>query len=48
MMRDVVWGWLGSLVILIALLTWIGELDPLFAPIPSTVHAAQQADVPPL
>lgn len=48
MMRDVVWGWLGSLVILIALLTWIGELDPLFVPLAEAVQAAQAARVQPL
>lgn len=48
MLRDVMWGWLGSLMILVALLTWIGELDPLFAPISAAVHAAQTAEVPPL
>lgn len=48
MLRDFVWGWLGSLVILFALLTWIGELDPLFAPISSVVQAAQSREVPPL
>lgn len=48
MMRDVVWGWLGSLAILFALLTWIGELDPLFAPISAAVHAAQKVEAPPL
>lgn len=46
MLRDVVWGWLGSLVILIALLTWIGELDPLLTPITESVQAMQPDKVP--